>query len=112
MFFMGLDIVTKLKLSTCVEAHGTIEDDSSRTLCAGDTSLDRKHIGPNTLAYTISTIKMGGTNLNGVMLCVAQTRSLIVRIYRSISGTCSSRETTLMLPPKSAMSSLKLSNDQ
>ena len=46
MFFMGLDIVTEFKLSICVEFHGMIEDDFSRTLCAGDTSIDRKHIAP------------------------------------------------------------------
>ena len=43
---MVLYLDTKLKLSICVEVHGTIEDDFSRTLCAGDTSLDRKHIAP------------------------------------------------------------------
>ena len=43
---MGLDIVTKLKLSICVEIHGTIEDDLSQTLCAEDASFDRKHIAP------------------------------------------------------------------
>ena len=43
---MGLEIVTKLRLSICVEIHGTIENELNRTLCDGDASFNRKHIAP------------------------------------------------------------------
>ena len=51
----------------------------------------------NTELYTISTIMTGGMNLNGLVLTRALERSLIVRLKRSISGTCSSLATMCSL---------------
>ncbi|MFN9902564.1 MAG: hypothetical protein ACK55Z_28040, partial [bacterium] len=48
----------------------------------------------NTALYTSSAIMTGGNHLNGIADQLQRTRSLITRMKRSISGTCSSRATT------------------
>jgi len=64
----------------------------------------------NTALYTILTISLGGYFLNGSILAIALTLSLMVLMYLSTSGTCSFLNVTLRFMPISANSFLRHSN--
>jgi hypothetical protein len=67
-------------------------------------------LSQNWLLYTISTVIMAGMRRNDAVLYTPRVRSFSVRMWRSISGTCSSFATVLSSMPMSIIAARMGSN--
>jgi hypothetical protein len=83
--------------------------DGARAHGVGDTVCRRKGIQPEHHRLH-STIMRVGRRLNGSMTMADRTRSLTVRLYRSMSGTCSLHDVVLRITPSAVRLGLVCSN--